>query len=378
MRAKIALVVPIAALVASCSSTSSSEGGSLDAANAAYGPRSQAVQVTYAVTTSNGSKLSAGLVRTGEKTVGGKSFAVWQATGGTNPDPLEVVLDNDGLGTITVAGGTRGASKSLTVDPPFALKLSPTVGASQPASVSGTITLPGSPPNSPANATGQYTLVSTSETVTTSTGVLHGVSKFTGNGTAQGDAVPETFRGKPITGTLFYHPSHGVVAASSPELGAGLDMAGSSDCGAVEPSGYRHIRKMGVISTENPTFLLDSYGCAGNKFDADKNTHAKMLVELRWLSEDSAKTDNKPGEPMIRVEAGTVMGVFPCSLASSPVSIFHPEENGTGMKFWYCYVNEAAKNEPGDAHIAYHVRVRTDSGFSPVRVTARIYYKTLP
>lgn len=378
MRAKFALVLPMVVLALDCSSTESSEGGSLDAAKAAYGPRSQAVQLTYALTTSNGTKLSAGLVRTGQRTVGGKSFAVWQASGGTNPDPLEVVLNNDGLGTITVAGGTRGPSKALNVDPPFAIKLNPPANAAQPANVAGTITIPGSPPNSPANATGQYTLVSTNETVTTSTGVIHGVSKFTANGTAQGDVLPESIRGKPITGSVFFHPSHGVVAASSPELGASLDMADSSDCGEIEPSGYRHIRKMGVISTQTPNFQLDSYTCSGNKFDADKNTHAKMLVELRWLAEENAKTDNKPGEPMIRVDAGTVIGVFPCNLTSSPVSIFHPEENGAGMKFWYCFVDEAAKNEPGDAHTAYHVRVRTDSGFSPVRVTARIYYKTLP
>ena len=59
----------------------------------------------------------------------------------------------------------------------------------------------------------------------------------------------------------------------------------------------------------------------------------------------------------------------------SPVSIFHPEENKQGFTYWYAYVNEAAKNEPGENGILYRIKVTfPDYMTSPVRVTARIRY----
>jgi len=65
-------------------------------------------------------------------------------------------------------------------------------------------------------------------------------------------------------------------------------------------------------------------------------------------------------------------------MTQSSTSIFHPEENGKGYVFWYGYVNQAAKNEAGSNGIAYHITVREDPGFSAVRATGRIYYKTVP
>jgi hypothetical protein len=74
------------------------------------------------------------------------------------------------------------------------------------------------------------------------------------------------------------------------------------------------------------------------------------------------------------VEFGTVWGVYPYQLVESPVSLFHPEENGKGYKYWVGYVDQAAKNESSNG-IAYHIGVNLpDYVSSPVRVTARILY----
>jgi hypothetical protein len=164
------------------------------------------------------------------------------------------------------------------------------------------------------------------------------------------------------------------VAFNAPEIGIGTVMTDSSDCGSMDASNYRIIRKNGVVDSSS-SFNLDTYDCDGQKIAADKNTHASMLLELRWVDETQAKTDTQPAP---KVEFGTTMGYFPNAMAGSPTSIFHPEENGKGFKYWYSYVNQAAKNSPGGNSETYHIKVGAVAGLSPVRVTARIYYKVLP
>jgi hypothetical protein len=177
-----------------------------------------------------------------------------------------------------------------------------------------------------------------------------------------------------ISGELWYHPSYGVVAFNSPEIGIGTAMSDSSDCGSIDSSNYRIIRKVGVVDSSS-SFDLDTYNCDGNQIAADKNTHAQMLLELRWADATKAQTDT---QPLPNVEFGTTVGYFPNSMAESPASVFHPEENGKGFKYWYSYVSQAAKNEPGDNSTTYHIKVSAVPGLSAVRVTARIYYKVLP
>ena len=275
--------------------------------------------------------------------------------------------------TITVAGGGNGTNKTVNLVSPITVSLSSPVGQSQPISGSATVTTPSFPAGSGVQGSGQYTLVETDASVVTSTGMMYGLSHFQVTGTAQGAPVPSTLQGQPVTGEVYYHPSHGIVSASSPELGS-LDLTESSDCGSVDSSGYRTIRKVGVVDASS-SFDLDTYTCAGNQFDADKNTHAAMLLELRWLDETNAKTDTQPPPT---VEFGTSIGYFPNMMTESPKSIFHPEENSQGFKYWYSYVNQAAKNEPGDNSTTYHITVTGNSGLaSAVRVTARIHYKVL-
>ena len=133
------------------------------------------------------------------------------------------------------------------------------------------------------------------------------------------------------------------------------------------------IKGMGRISPESRTFELDTYDRAG-EFDADKTVHAKMLLELRWEDDAKAQTDEFPA--LFAPDFGTVIGYFPGSFVASPVSLFHPAENGRGFKYWYAYVDEAAKNEAGSNGIAYHAAVTLpDFVSSPMRVTGRIIYR---
>ena len=75
------------------------------------------------------------------------------------------------------------------------------------------------------------------------------------------------------------------------------------------------------------------------------------------------------------MEFQTVWGYFPFQLIKSFESIFHPEENKEGFTYWYAYVDEAAKNEPGENGILYKITVTaTDNMSAPVLVTAQIHY----
>jgi hypothetical protein len=127
---------------------------------------------------------------------------------------------------------------------------------------------------------------------------------------------------------------------------------------------------MAVLTPERPNFSLSTYDVA-QTHDADKDTHAKMLLELRWADADRAATTD---QPLVTETFRTVFGVFPSLLVPSPVSLFHPEENGLGYTFWVGYVDQAAKNEPING-ISYAVDVSLPNSIThPVLVTARIHY----
>ncbi len=177
----------------------------------------------------------------------------------------------------------------------------------------------------------------------------------------------------PIEMSVWYHPAFGVVKVQIPMFEVGMDIDGEHDCGDPLADGFNAIQKVGVVEAGGERFSLNVYDCAGD-FAADKNTHAKMLLELRFADEDLAKSTTPP--PVVE-EFGTVFGYFPETLVQSPVSIFHPEENGHGFVYWYALVDQAAKNAAGDNGISYRIEVRpTDYQVSAVRATARIVYKT--
>ena len=53
-------------------------------------------------------------------------------------------------------------------------------------------------------------------------------------------------------------------------------------------------------------------------------------------------------------------------------SIFFPEEDSEGFKYFIAYVSQAAKGHNGP--ISYRVSVSGGESVKPLRVTARIYY----
>ncbi|MFH1129762.1 MAG: hypothetical protein V1754_00385 [Pseudomonadota bacterium] len=354
-------------------------GGDFDAENAPYGERTAKTTNTFKLSMPGGTSETISLSIAGQKTIDGTTYNRWTAPVTTNSGTatFEYWTAEPNPDAIVIAGGSKDLTKTGVFDTPITLSFNPPVGETQTLSGSGVVTTPTYPGGSTVTGTVEYTLDETNVTVDTPAGQIHGVNHYCGNGTIDGDVVPAPFKGQPMTADLYYHPSYGIVAASSPEAGFSVGIAESSDCGDVDDSGYRHIRKMGAVDGNTP-FELNTYDCAGNNFDADKNTHAAMLLELRWADETQAKGSERPAAyPQCNVEFGTIMGIFPSDLTQSSVSILHPEENGKGFQYWYAYVNQAAKNEYGTGPIAYHVRVSCDSFVkSATRATARIYYKT--
>ena len=361
-------------------------GGVFDGEKAPYGPKTPTTQVHSTLAVSSSLSTSTAVSQTtavvGQKAIGGVTYDRLATTRVDDPSKGgEYWVKDNPDGTVDFAGFMHSSlvgglipGASMTLTQPINVKLEPAIGVAQTVTAKGTLTLTDTLATSSADVTGQYTLVEKDVAATTGMGPLSGCSHFSGQATSNSEGVPAAFRGMPISADLWYHPSYGVVAFNAPGIGIGTAMSDSSDCGSVDSSNHRIIRKVGVVDSSS-SFKLDTYDCDGNQIAADKNTHAQMLLELRWVDETKAQADTQP-QP--NVEFGTAIGYFPNNMAESPASVFHPEENGKGFKYWYSYVSQAAKNEPGDNSTSYHISVRAVTGLSPVRVTARIYYKVLP
>lgn len=198
-------------------------------------------------------------------------------------------------------------------------------------------------------------------------GPVAGCTEFTGEVTIEGITV---------NGHAFYHPDYGMVKGTldwPPPNGVSLDMAGLTDMGTGLP-GFNAIKAIKVLDSANPTFELNTY-YVNDDIDADKNTHAKMLLEMRYVDETRARDASL--QPNVATDFGVTFGYFPHMVVASPVSFFHPDENGQGFTYWVAYVDQASKNSMGDAE-TYHISASLASSESwPVRVTGRIIYKQL-
>jgi hypothetical protein len=356
-----------------------------DGEKSPYGPKTETTRQESTITISSTLLPSLNAAQTttvvGQKTIAGATYDRLATTRVDNPsEGGEYWIKHNNNGTMDFAGfqhsdllsGFMGAA-ATTFTTPIKIDLNAPVGVAQTVTATGTVSMGGSAGPTTATFAGQYTLTEKGVTVPTGLGPITGCSHFVGAASSDSPAVPASLKGMTVTADLYYHPSHGVVAFSSPTLGLGTVMTGAEDCGSLDAAGYRIIRKMSAVDATTP-FNLDTYACDGNQFAADKNTHAVMLLEVRWLDEATALTAT---QPMPIVEFGTPMGYFPSSLAMTPASVFHPEENAKGFKYWYSYVNQAAKNEASTS-TAYHIKVKGGVGQASVRVTARIYYKAIP
>ena len=368
--------------------TGCGKGGGFDGATAPYGPRTRSTQVHSTLTLAPGSIFTdtnvsqvTGVV--GQKTIGATTYDRLATTRIDDPskggeywikENSDQTLDFAGFRHTSLVGGILPAA-SMVFTTPIKVNLDPPINQPQAVTASGTLTPSDTSATSSANVTGQYQLTEKGATVTTGVGPLSGCNHYTGQAASDSAEIPAIFRGQTINAELWYHPSFGVVAFNAPNIGIGTVMTDSSDCGSIDSSGYRTIRKVAVVDSSSSSFKLDTYDCDGNQLAADANTHASMLLELRWVDEAQAKTDNQPRP---NVDFGVASGnYFPNTITESPASIFHPEENGKGFKYWYSYVSQADKNEHIDS-TAYHINVGPVALLSPVRVTARIYYKVLP
>ena len=394
---RFTLALVLVAALAACSSKNGNGDGpgglgggggtyvAFDGEKSPYGPKTETtrLQSTIAISSTLLPALNAAqnTAVVGQKTLAGVSYDRLATSRSDNPsEGGEYWIKPNSDGTIDFAGFQHSdllagflGSAATTFTTPIKVNLNAPVGVSQSVTATGTVTLGDSASPSKANFTGQYTLTEKDATVATGMGPVSGCSHFTGSASSDSAEVPVLLKGLTVTADLYYHPSYGVVAFSTPTLGVGTVMTGTEDCGSMDASDYRIIRKMGVVDA-TASFNLDSYACDGNAFAADKNTHAIMLLEVRWLDEATAMTTS---QPLPIVEFGTPMGYFPNSMTMTPASVFHPEENVKGFKYWYSYVSQAAKNEAATS-TAYHIKVRGGAGQAPVRVTARIYYKTIP
>jgi len=274
--------------------------------------------------------------------------------------------------TFEFTGFQEISAASAMLDTPIVVDIDVPAGEEQQVSGSGVAQL--SSEEEPINASGtaSYTLIDNNETLDTPMGPLTGCSHYQGTGNISGEGIPVALADLDLNFDVWYHPDHAIVKWSLPLFSSGLDIEGTQDLGSNE-NGFRTIQKIGVLDETRTSFNLSTYDVGGIS-GADKNTHAKMLLELRWLDEEKAKSSDKPEPPLLNVQFGTSWGYYEHELVESPVSIFHPEENGAGYKYWIAYVDQAAKNEDGEG-VVYQVSVNKDMSLPAIRATARIYYK---
>lgn len=256
---------------------------------------------------------------------------------------------------------------SGVTDSPVVVNLNPPLGVDQTVNVKGTAFL--GDPADPANGTvidvtATYRAVEKDTTVQTSLGSFSGCTRFTGETDLYGTVV---------NAEAWYHPEFGMMKGHLdwPEPnGSTLDLTGILDFG--DPAATTNtIRKMGILDDSSPAWKISTYE-VNNDIDADRTKHAKMLLELRYVDDEYATRSEL--QPQVSIEFGTTFGYFGHVLLPSPVSFFHPEENGRGYTFWWAFVDQASnKWDPGSD--TYRINVDQLSGNpGPIQVTGRIIY----
>lgn len=361
-----------------CLSCDGGGSSSFDPEKSSYGEGTETSTGKYYASVLQGGTKAFVAKKTGTVMKGSTELSIITAT--SDESTREVLVSpfplNESDDTVIFGGYTSTSGMSITADTPAEIDLLPPVGEDVPFNKDFTATFPGMTISSNFNFNGSYQLVSEDATVQTPYGTYSGLRYYTAKGAITGTLIPAVLKDGNLTGELWISPTLGIIAYKIPEFGIGGNMESTWDYGDPNETGFKTIRKSGFIDTANPNFLLDTYDIAG-KNDADKNTHAKMLLEIRYVDEELAKTGAMPVYPTLTVEFGVPLGYFPHQLFESPVSIFHPEENGKGYKYFIGFVDQAAKNNAMDP-ISYHISVRADPNFAPaMRVTARIYYNKI-
>ncbi|MBN2529251.1 MAG: hypothetical protein JXR76_22880 [Deltaproteobacteria bacterium] len=305
------------------------------------------------------------------------------STGSDNSGKVTAAVEPDGTIYITTLEGT-GFIGTLTGLPALDIWPGEEIELAEPVVInmdemttgetrSATIELSALGQTIPVEVT--YGPVEDDVTLMSKMGPIMGCRKFEVEGTFEMSGLP--LSGTLINGAGYYHPTLGLVGWEAPDMGIGLSMSGSANYGDVT-EGFNVIEMTDILTATNTLFSLHTYDRA-EKWDADKDTHAKMLLEMRFADPDVATTHDAPDPLMASVTFGTMGGLyyFPHELVESPVSIFFPEENGNNFRYFYAFVDQAAKNQDKQG-ISYSISVDKDPTLPDLRVTARIGYTILP
>lgn len=220
-------------------------------------------------------------------------------------------------------------------------------------------------------------LVNPEATIQTSQGEIGGCRQYqVSAATAQANGLPIPLE---LVAEVWIKTGVGIVGGwyESPLINSGQRVTWNVDdfFGAEDlPGGRAVVRRDAMLADSFEGFRLSTYDVNG-EFDADKDSHAKMLVEIRWADPLRAQTDE---EPNVYVDFTAVFGSFPHpGLIPLEASILNPHENGHGYRFWYAYVDQADKHQQRQG-ISYGVDVRMLQGASArdrVMVSALINYK---
>ena len=381
--APISVLLPLLLLAAACGDEA--EEAAASEAKAPYPAYSKNSTLTYVGSAPGGGDSTMVLGWAGDKTIGGNKYGRFQVK--ESPDKnkgrgeIWANLKNNGLEVELAGAELELDAKSLfglvpgylkgVGDKPLTFKADGDVGVAQTLNWMGTGTFekPGHKNHKVEHKplVGSYTLKQKGVTVSTPMGPVSGCYKY--EITAK---LPGTFSVLgDFQGDLWYSSALGMVKANvtKPITGVGFGLKGGSgfaDLGDGWASVYKVVRVGGASSN----FSLSTYD-REKKFDADKDTHAKMLLEIRWADADMASKDTKP---YVNEKFATMTGMFPSTLKRSDVSLLFPEENGKGYVHWIAFVDQAAKNQSKNG-IAYQITANHDPKFSHLRMAARIVYK---
>jgi hypothetical protein len=378
------------ALVMGCASASSGgNGGGTDTQinkDVVYDPPVNLDHWTYAIQRTDGSTQAITARVAGTKIVGGQTFARLQVgtlptmANDPNADYIEVWALPQGTAVVFAGGEIHNKSLNLpagtpdvtlTVNPPVTIETNIAVNEPQAITATGTVLIgdPATAQPVTGTQTGTFKLVSKAETVDTGVGTQTGAAHYAGEVTVMGQKA---------SGDLWTVSGLGVVKASGGWPGmpgvikdAILGLTGSG--GQTMDGDHTVASQESTLGPGHTQFKLDTYDIDGGLF-ADKNTHANMLLELRWADPTLAKSATPPP---VTTEFGTAIGYFPSQQVDSPVSVLHPEENGLGYHYWTTLVNQAAKNEPGGPETSYHIKANYTGSSGDVRATAQLNYHSL-
>lgn len=373
-----------AGLAAACSSDDAlppeTEEMASREAKAAYPKLSPTtIKGTYGRTLPDGKTGRYQVAYVGEKSTPAGTFHRYRSTRSGAASGAELWVNPKGKGVFELGGAEFSSENAaalkvaspatITLAAPVVVDLGAPVGVPQAATARGDVALAGKPVVS-AEAKGTYTVVARGVSVEGPQGLV-----VAGCTQVRIEAEVPIFFGATslgLTAEIWYSETLGVVRGDlgGPLAGFGWGVKGSRGSHELG-DGYVSVEAMDIVGKgASASFELSTREAHGVK-DADKDSHAKMLVELRWADDAMAKTDKRPSiDPVF----GTDTGMYSATLEQVPVSFLHPEENGKGYVYWYYYVDQAAKNQPVNG-IEYHAGVRYDSSFSPLRITARIVYK---